>query len=326
VDTGFLDPWTTFLRFDESSTMRTHRYSDRFSAVRVETTGRLPDAVHKSSSVQALLVSMSLRPVAAPDYRLWVNGKVVPTGRIPAFRANVIDLDAQPAMWADRGVHYVHFHLRRSCIDETAADLGYDRVGGFRLAVAHEDIALAQITRSIVPFLGRSAPPPIAFDQLELILAAHVAQRFGGTKQRRAGPPSGLSAWQRRRSLELLRENLAGRVRLADLACACDLSVSHFARSFKASFGVGCHRWLLERRVEHARELLARTDHSLVDIASRSGFGDQAAFTRTFHRLVGVTPGRFRRDHRRHTAESASTTQPAPDPPPIGPRPWRDPI
>jgi hypothetical protein len=31
---GFLDPWTTFLRFDESSTMRTHRYSDRFSAVR----------------------------------------------------------------------------------------------------------------------------------------------------------------------------------------------------------------------------------------------------------------------------------------------------
>jgi len=326
VDTGFLDPWTTFLRFDESSTMRTHRYSDRFSAVRVETTGRLPDAVHKSSSVQALLVSMSLRPVAAPDYRLWVNGKVVPTGRIPAFRANVIDLDAQPAMWADRGVHYVHFHLRRSCIDETAADLGYDRVGGFRLAVAHEDIALAQITRSIVPFLGRSAPPPIAFDQLELILAAHVAQRFGGTKQRRAGPPSGLSAWQRRRSLELLRENLAGRVRLADLACACDLSVSHFARSFKASFGVGCHRWLLERRVEHARELLARTDLSLVDIASRSGFGDQAAFTRTFHRLVGVTPGRFRRDHRRHTAESASTTQPAPDPPPIGPRPWRDPI
>ena len=299
VDTGFLDPWTTFLRFDESSTMRTHRYSDRFSAVRVETTGRLPHAIHKSSSVEALLVSMSLRPVAAPDYRLWVDGKVVPTGRIPAFRANVIDLDARPAMWAGSGIHYVHFHLRRSCIDDTASDLGYGRVGGFRLAVAHEDMVLAQLTRSIVPFLGPSAPPPIAFDQLELVLAAHVAQRFGGATQRRAAARGGLSAWQRRRSLELLRENLDGHVRLADVALACDLSVSHFARSFKASFGVSCHRWLLERRVEHAQELLAMTDRPLVDVASQSGFGDQAAFTRTFHRLVGMTPGRFRRDHRR---------------------------
>ncbi len=296
MDTGRLDPWTTSLRFDESSTMRTHRYTDRFSAVRVETTGRLPDAVHKSSSVAALLVSMSLRPVAEPDYRLWVDGKVVPTGRIPPFRVNVIDLDARPAMWADQGVHYVHFHLRRSCIDEAAADLGYDRVGGFRLAVAHEDIVLAQITRIIAPFLGRSAPPPIAFDLLELILAAHVAQRFGGARHRRAAARGGLSAWQRRRSLELLRENLAGHVRLADLARASDLSVSHFARSFKASFGVTCHRWLVERRVERAQDLLARTDRSLVDIAGQSGFGDQAAFTRTFHRLVGVTPGRFRRD------------------------------
>jgi AraC family transcriptional regulator len=303
VGSSFLDPWTTYLRFDESSTMRTHRYADRFSAVRVETTGRLPDAVHKSSSVEALLVSMSLRPIAAPDYRLWVDGRVVPTGRIPAFRANVIDLEAQPAMWADRGIHYVHFHLRRSCIDEIANDLGYDGVGGFRLAVAHEDIVLAQITRSILPFLGRSEAPPLAFDQLELILAAHIAQRFGGAKQRRAAARGGLGAWQRKLSLELLRANLDGHLRLADLARACDLSISHFARSFKASFGVSCHRWLQERRVELAQELLALTDRSLVDIASRAGFGDQAAFTRTFHRFVGVTPGRFRRDHRRRKAE-----------------------
>jgi len=78
----------------------------------VETTGRLADAVHKSSNVPAFLVSMSIRPVPVPDYRLWVDGKPVPTGRIPLFRANVIDLAAQPAIWADRGIHYVHFHVR----------------------------------------------------------------------------------------------------------------------------------------------------------------------------------------------------------------------
>lgn len=77
------------------------------------------------------------------------------------------------------------------------------------------------------------------------------------------------------------------------------LSASDFARSFKASFGVSCHRWLTDCRVERAKELLAATDAQLVDVSSQSGFGDQAAFTRTFHRLVGLSPGRWRREHKR---------------------------
>ena len=122
-------------------------------------------------------------------------------------------------------------------------------------------------------------------------------QRYGGTRPRRAVVGGGLAAWQMHRASELLRETLDGSVRLADLAHECNLSVSHFARSFKASFGVTCHRWLTERRIEHAQELLARTNTPLVDIAGQSGFADQAAFTRTFHRLVGMPPGQWRREH-----------------------------
>jgi hypothetical protein len=65
-----------------------------FSAVRVETTGPLSDAVRKSSSVPALLVSIFTRPIEVPAYRLWVDGRIVPTGRIASFRSNVIDLAA----------------------------------------------------------------------------------------------------------------------------------------------------------------------------------------------------------------------------------------
>jgi AraC-like DNA-binding protein len=94
-----------------------------------------------------------------------------------------------------------------------------------------------------------------------------------------------------------LRENLDGAVRLADLARECELSVSHFARSFKASFGVTSHQWLTARRIERAKELLVLTNLPLADVASHSGFGDQAAFTRTFHLVVGATPGQWRREH-----------------------------
>ncbi|MGO9839353.1 MAG: hypothetical protein ACLP1X_34670 [Polyangiaceae bacterium] len=94
-----LEPWTNLMRLDHSSTMRAHRYADRFSIARVETTGPLANAVHKSSSVPALLVSVFVRPVAPPSYQLWVDGTIVPTGSIPAFHANVVDLDAEPATW-----------------------------------------------------------------------------------------------------------------------------------------------------------------------------------------------------------------------------------
>jgi AraC-like DNA-binding protein len=295
-----LEPWTSSLRLDESSTMRAHRYADRFSVVRVETSGPLAAAVHKSSSVPALLVSMFVRPAADRDYRLWVDGKVVSSGPIAAFRANVLDLAAEPAMWAARGVNHVHFHIRRAAIDDAAADLGYERIGGVRLSVAVEDVVLAQLTKSILPILGGDAQmSPLALDQLELLVGAHVMQRYGAPRPSRTVVSGGLAAWQRRRATELLRENLDGSVRIADVAKACGLSASHFARSFKASFGVSCHRWLTDRRVERAKELLAATDAQLVDVSSQSGFGDQAAFTRTFHRLVGLSPGRWRREHKR---------------------------
>ena len=297
---GSVEPWTSVLRLDESSTLRTHRYADRFSVVRVETAGPLPDAIHKSSSVPALLVSTFVRPVAAPNYRLWVDGKIVPMGPIAAFRTNVVDLAAEPAMWGGRGVDYVHFHVRRRAIDETAAVLGYERIGEFRLSVAQEDIVLAQLTRTIAPFLDSGSgapPPPLALDQIELILAAHVVQRYGSATRARAAVRGGLAAWQRRQVTEMLRESLDGRVRLAALAKTCDLSLSHFARAFKASFGVTCHRWLTERRIERAQELLASTRLSLEEIASQSGFADQPAFTRVFRQFVGIPPGLWRREN-----------------------------
>jgi AraC family transcriptional regulator len=295
-----LEPWTNSMRLDASSTMTAHRYADRFSIVRVQTTGPLSGAVRKSSSVPALLVSVFLRPVEAPGYQLWVDGTVVPTASIPAFRANVIDLDAEPAMWGACGIDYIHFHVRRSAIDDTAGYLGYERIGALRLSVAEDDLVLAQIAKTMLPLLGTSpGPQSLALDQLELILGAHLIQRYGAMRPKRAVADSGLAGWQQRRAMELMRANLDGSVRLADLASACDLSVSHFARSFKASFGVTCHRWLTERRIERAQALLAVRDTPLADIAGQCGFGDQAAFTRTFHRFVGLTPGRWRREHAR---------------------------
>jgi AraC-like DNA-binding protein len=123
---------------------------------------------------------------------------------------------------------------------------------------------------------------------------AHTyAPSFGARREHRGG----LAPWQRRRVVELFQEHLDGELRLATLAEECRLSVSHFARAFRRSFGTSAHRYLILKRVEIAKALLSETNSSLVDIAAQTGFSDQAALTRTFATVVGATPAKWRREH-----------------------------
>jgi transcriptional regulator GlxA family with amidase domain len=67
------------------------------------------------------------------------------------------------------------------------------------------------------------------------------------------------------------------------------------ARAFRQSTGVPPHRWLLDRRVKRAKELLPNSSLSLSDVALACGFGDQSHFTRTFTAAVRLSPGVWRR-------------------------------
>jgi len=276
------------------------RSPDSFTITRLESSSGLADRITKVSSVPALLVSVSLKSLAIGDYQLWVDDKLVPTPYIPPFRSTVIDFDAQPRCWPGSAFDYVLFHVPRKGLDDIAADLAVGPVETYRLSLDEEDLVLTQLTKSILPYIGRQGwLCPLTLDHLNLILGAHLLQKYGGLRESPTISVGGLGPWQKRRATELLRENLVGRIRLSQLAQECGLSISHFARSFKASFGVSTHRWLVQRRIERSQELLVNTRESLADIADQAGFADQAAFTRTFHQIAGISPGRWRRDHQR---------------------------
>ncbi len=293
------DPFTTHIKLDRNSSVPSpFRTPGTFTVTRLESSAGLPDRITKLSSVPALLVSISLKSLPLHSYQVWVADKIVPTPIIPPFRSNVIDFDAEPSCWAGKAFDYVHYTVPRVELDDIAADCGFGRVNSYKLSVVEDDLVLAQITRSILPFIGRrDGPSLLALDQFSLILGAHLLQRYGVLQKIGKVSKGGLAPWQKRRAAELLRENLDGRIRLTDVARECSLSVSHFARSFRATFGISTHQWLIRHRVEHAQELLRQTAAPIVEIAMLSGFADQAAFTRTFCQVVGVSPGRWRRYH-----------------------------
>ena len=292
-------PFTTFIRLDARSTVPSQfRVPRTFTITRLQSPAGLPDRITKLSPIPALLVSISLKSLASSSYRVWSADKLIATSIVHPFRSNVIDFDSQPRCWAGSAFDYVHYSVPRQGLDDIVEDLGFGRVSDYRLAVLEDDLVVAQITKSILPFLGRSdGPSELALDQFSLILGAHLIQRYGVLQKAARHSKGGLAPWQKRRASEILHENLHGRIPLSDVARECGLSTSHFARSFKASFGISTHQWLIQHRIERAEQLMTQTSLSLSDIAVQSGFNDQAAFTHAFCQLVGVSPGRWRRHY-----------------------------
>jgi AraC family transcriptional regulator len=109
-----------------------------------------------------------------------------------------------------------------------------------------------------------------------------------------AAPP----AWRLRRAIAYIDANLSTTIRIPKLAALAGLSVSHFSRAFKRTFGESPRAYVRRRRIEFAQGLMLTTSEPLCSIAVGCGMCDQPHFTRTFHRVVGEPPGSWRRTRR----------------------------
>ena len=97
------------------------------------------------------------------------------------------------------------------------------------------------------------------------------------------------------RAKELLSSDLSGDLSLEEVAAQCGLTTRHFSRAFRDTTGLAPHQWFLARRVEVAKAALRSRHVSLAEVALECGFADQSHFTRVFSRIVGTTPGAWRR-------------------------------
>jgi AraC family transcriptional regulator len=131
---------------------------------------------------------------------------------------------------------------------------------------------------------------------LTLVLVMHEPIRPERTTSTVARPlRGGLPAWQQKRVMEFIEAHLAEEISLAALAELTNLSLFHFARAFKQSFGVPPHRYHMARRMDRARSLLQKPALSVTQIGIQIGFRETSSFSRAFRRLTGFTPTEYRR-------------------------------
>jgi AraC family transcriptional regulator len=107
--------------------------------------------------------------------------------------------------------------------------------------------------------------------------------------------PGGLAHWRTKRALAYIEAHLGTKIDSAEVADCVALSKSHFSRAFKQSVGCSPMAYVSARRIERAKLMMISTRERLSDIALACGFADQSHLNRYFRRIVGITPGVWRR-------------------------------
>jgi AraC-like DNA-binding protein len=243
----------------------------------------------------AFLITLSLRDY--PNRVYWEDGRLVSVCDVRAGQTCIHDLKRDPVALLDKPHHVVFFYLPRGALDAIADDADAPRIGDLNHnPMSFDDATVDNLGRAVLPALSRPDQASQLFvDHVLMAVGVHVAQTYGGMRALARPVRGGLAPWQVRRAKEILCANLDGRVPLKELAQECRLSVSHFSHAFRRSMGAAPHNWLLTRRVEAAKQKLRDHRLTLSDVALACGFADQSHLTRVFTRMVGISPGAWRR-------------------------------
>jgi AraC family transcriptional regulator len=101
---------------------------------------------------------------------------------------------------------------------------------------------------------------------------------------------SSLSKSTLKRVTDYIMDHLDQELSLTELAALAQMSRHHFARLFKQSVGVSPHQYVIQQRVNRAKQLLLHGELSVADVAYQVGFANQSHLSRHFKRIVGVSP------------------------------------
>jgi AraC-like DNA-binding protein len=244
---------------------------------------------------EAFAFNVALTPLSFGE--IWVSGKYNDKHTAAPGEVFLLDQTANPIIGLKPPFHFVRFYLPTSTLDQLAYDRGLRRVGGLRSAtMGAQDPVIHGLAISLQSSLNQSTDAIALFlDSVALAFHAHVVHAYGGLLGGGASVQSGLAPWQLRRVYTFIQAHLAEDLSISDLAAECRLSSTHFARAFRQTTGVPPHQWLINRRIERAKELLLKGQLELAQIALACGFVDQSHLSRTFMRYEGQSPGKWRR-------------------------------
>jgi AraC family transcriptional regulator len=148
-------------------------------------------------------------------------------------------------------------------------------------------------------------------ESLGTALAARLVQNYAVSKPSFEFKANTLAQSQLERVIDYMKANLTQDLSILDLATLTGMSESHFSRSFKRSVGIAPYQYLMQQRVERAKQLLEQrslalakpppqqkppgTGIAISTIALDCGFANQTHLTKVFRQMTGMTPKAYQK-------------------------------
>ena len=131
-------------------------------------------------------------------------------------------------------------------------------------------------------------------ESLTNILGIHLLRNYCTFKATVREYEGGLPKYKLKQLLDYIHANLAQDIKLANLAQVVGMSQYYFCQLFKQSMGIAPYQYVIQQRVERAKQLLKCREMAITDVALECGFANQSHFTKHFRKLTGITPKAYR--------------------------------
>jgi len=181
--------------------------------------------------------------------------------------------------------------LEPNFVNRVSAENGL--AGSFEFAELYRqsDPLIQHLGLSLLAEADSATPAGRLFaDSLIQTLTLHLVAHYGTARQAVRSISGGLSGFKLRRVKEFINANLEEDLGLAEISAVADLSQFHFARAFRKSTGLTPQQYLMQQRIERAKELLSKEDLPIVEVSLRTGFKNQSHFTSLFRKFTNLTP------------------------------------
>ncbi len=209
----------------------------------------------------------------------------------------VMPAEVQSEWQIESPLSFMHLYFDQQTFDQTVIETygtNPDNIEIRDIAFQSDQIIERICHEEIIPLDWHNPADLLQLSSAAERLILHVFESYTNRRLPAKRYRGGLSPSIRQRVKDYIEESLSQSITLRSLAKIAELSPFHFSRMFAESEGVSPHQYLLTRRILKAKNLLAKNQLSLANIAHECGFSSQSHLSRRFRLLTGMTPGIFR--------------------------------
>jgi AraC family transcriptional regulator len=193
-------------------------------------------------------------------------------------------------------IEWVHCYLDPAFV----ANIAYESVNSDRvellLTLKKADFLLHQIGLALKYSLEENGlGNPLYADSMATAMAAHLLRHYSTHNHRFREYEDGLSKEKLKQAVDYIQAHLCEDLSLGAIAERLGMSQYYFCHLFKRSTGMSPHQYLIQQRLERAKNLLKRSEQTIVSVASECGFANQSHFAKYFRQYTGMTPRQFRK-------------------------------